>query len=112
MCIAGFLGLMHAHVHTLGGFFRLRYIDTRQVRYRRAIRNLCNRPQCQLRMTLRQARRQFAAMRVAYIHDSCFQVRPVKQLFFGFGIGCHIAVVIQMVLGQVGPDSGLNMHAV
>ena len=46
---------------------------------------------------------------VVHIHDSSPQASPCKKRGFGVPIGIHAAVVIQVVLGEVGEQGHINV---
>ena len=52
------------------------------------------------------------AFRVIDIDHHRLQTWPVKQGFFGLPILVHIAVVIQMVLREIGKHSQAHMRAI
>ena len=48
-------------------------------------------------------------MCIINMDDRRLQPGPVKQLGFGRPVGLHRAVVVQMVLGEIGEDGGVHL---
>ena len=59
-----------------------------------------------------QCRRQLHALRVVEIDDRRLQPRPREQLRLGLPVGVHVAVVVEMVLREVGEDRDGHARAV
>ena len=46
------------------------------------------------------------------IDDGGFQTRPCKQPGLGLPVGIHAAVVVQVILGEIGKDGGVDLRAI
>lgn len=55
---------------------------------------------------------ELGTVRVVNIDHRCQQPRPVKQLSLGLPIGFHAAVIVQMVLREIGEQGHTDMATV
>ena len=59
-----------------------------------------------------QRRCQLNALRIVNIDHGGTQAGPLKQRQLGLPVGGHAAVVVQVVLGEIGEDGGVNARAI
>ncbi len=55
--------------------------------------------------------RQRPALGIVHIHHGHAQAGPIEQLGLGLPVSVHAAVVVQVVLGEVGKDGSMNSSA-
>ena len=94
------LALYHGKGHALGGVGN---IDGHQAR--RVLQ--AHRPHLQ-RAARGQRLRQRPALGIVHIHHGHAQAGPIEQLGLGLPVSVHAAVVVQVVLGEVGKDGSIN----
>ena len=52
------------------------------------------------------------AVRIIDIDNRCFQALPCKQLGLGLPVSLHAAVIVQVILGEIGKDGCVKLRAI